>query len=201
MSNSQSRKERFNRRIGGVPLAWLFCFFTTIAAAPIHAADTAVEVIGASLKLDDDVYELYADLDLDLARGASRAIEAGLPLHLTYQIAIEKSRRYRPDADIATLEQGYELSYHALSQRYLVKSLSTGEQRGYGNLAAAIDALTSVRGLPVIDAALFGSRSRYNVRVRAVVTLRAAPDTLSWLLFWTDDWSATSDWYEWKHRR
>jgi hypothetical protein len=37
--------------------------------------------------------------------------------------------------------------------------------------------------------------------VRAQLTLRTAPDTLSWLLFWTDDWSSTSEWYTWTLRR
>jgi hypothetical protein len=26
------------------------------------------------------------------------------------------------------------------------------------------------------------------------------PDALKWLLFWSDDWSATSDWYTWPLR-
>jgi hypothetical protein len=30
--------------------------------------------------------------------------------------------------------------------------------------------------------------------------MRTAPDALNWLLFWTDDWSATSEWYAWTHR-
>ena len=45
------------------------------------------------------------------------------------------------DADaLPTLEQSYELSYHALSQRYLVRNLNTGEQQDFGTLQAALDA-------------------------------------------------------------
>ena len=35
---------------------------------------------------------------------------------------------------------------------------------------------------------------------RAVLGLNTAPDVLGWLLFWTDDWSADSEWYEWPLR-
>ena len=58
-----------------------------------------------------------------------------------------------------------------------------------------------MRGLPLIDASLLESGTTYEIRVRAEVTLRSAPDTLSWLLFWTEDWSATSEWYAWTLRR
>ena len=53
------------------------------------------------------------------------------------------------DAGVAALEQRYELSYHALSQRYLVRNLNTGEQQDFGTLQAALDRLGEVRGLPV----------------------------------------------------
>jgi hypothetical protein len=187
--------------LSGIPLAWLLCFFATLVFGPVRAADTAVEVIGASIKLDEGVYALDADLEIDLPGGARRAIDAGLTLRLNYEIEMERVRRYLPDPDVATLVQGYELSYHALSQRYLLRSLNTSEQQDFGGLAAALDRLSSVRGLPIIDAAMLEPGPAYTVRVRAVLTLRSAPDTLSWLLFWTDDWSATSEWYEWTHRR
>jgi len=70
-----------------------------------------------------------------------------------------------------------------------------------GALQAALDRLTEVRGLPLLDSTLLEPGPDYEFRVRAVLTLRTAPDTLSWLLFWTDDWSATSEWYAWTLRR
>jgi hypothetical protein len=114
---------------------------------------------------------------------------------------VARVRRYVPDAEVASLEQSYELSYHALSQRYLVRNLNTGEQQDFGTLQSALDSLAEVRGLPLLDSGLLEPGSSYEFRVRAVLTLRSAPDTLSWLLFWTDDWSATSEWYAWTLRR
>jgi len=170
-------------------------------ALPARAADTRVEVVGASVTLDEGVYVLDADLEIDLPGGARRAIDAGLTLRLRYEFEMDRIRRYLPDPDVATLVQSYELSYHALSQRYLLRNLNTGEQHDFGGLDAALDRLSSVRGLPLIDATMLEIGPTYEMRVRAALTLRSAPDTLSWLLFWTDDWSATSEWYAWKHRR
>lgn len=199
MSNTHARTGGLNRRLRRRPLAWVFCFFATLVAAPTWAA-TAVEVIRASIELDEGVYDLDVDLGLDLPNGARRAIEAGLTLKLNYEIEINRVRRYLPDPGVASLVQSYELSYHALSQRYLLRNRNSGEQQDFGGLSAALDRLATLRGLPLLDASLLESGTTYEVRVRAVLTLRSAPDTLSWLLFWTEDWSATSEWYAWTHR-
>ena len=157
--------------------------------------------MGASVALDEGVYELDARLDLAIPEEGRRAIDAGLTLELDYHIEISRVRRYLPDAEVASLQQSYELSYHALSQRYLLRNLNTGEQQDFGTLQASLDRLAEVRGLPLIDSSLLEPGSTYEFRVRAELNLRTAPDTLGWLLFWTDDWSATSEWYAWTLRR
>jgi len=199
MSNSSPGPSREMRGSRGLRGAWLLCFLATLAWPAF--ADTSIEVTSASVALDDGVYELDARLALDVPENGRRAIEAGLTLRLDYQIEIARVRRYVPDADIASLEQIYELSYHALSQRYLLRNLNTGEQHDHGTLQAALDRLAEVRGLPLLDSSLLEPGSNYEFRVRAELTLRTAPDTLSWLLFWADDWSATSEWYAWTLRR
>jgi len=200
MSNTRQGTSRSDRPLGGLPLAWALCFFATLMVAIPARAATTVEVAGASLVLDEGVYGLDADLDIRLPGGARRAIDAGLTLRLRYEIEIDRVRRFMFDAEVAALEQNFEVTYHALSQRYLLRNLNSGEQQDYGNLAAALDAVSTVRGLPLLDASLLKKGVPYSVRVRAVLTLRSAPDTLSWLLFWTEDWSASSEWYEWTHR-
>ena len=183
----------------GFRAAWLLCFLATLAA-PVFA-DTRLEVTAASVALDDGVFELDATLDLAIPEAGRRAIEAGLTLELDYQIELARVRRYLPDTEVASLQQSYELSYHALSQRYLLRNLNTGEQQDFGTLQASLDRLAEVRGLPLLDSSLLEPGSTYEFRVRAELNLRTAPDSLGWLLFWTDDWSATSEWYAWTLRR
>ena len=187
----------------GFRAAWLLCFLATFAA-PVFA-DTRLEVTAASVALDEGVFELDATLDLTVPEAGRRAIEAGLTLELDYQIEIARVRRYLPDAEVASLQQSYELSYHALSQRYLLRNLNTGEQQDFGTLQASLDRLEDIlraeESVPVLDSSLLEPGSTYEFRVRAELNLRTAPDSLGWLLFWTDDWSATSEWYAWTLRR
>jgi hypothetical protein len=199
MSNSNHTPGREWRRAQARRSVLLFCFLATLVVPTAQAA-TSVAVRSASIALDEGVYELDAQLDLSLPEGARRAIDAGLTLRLNYQIEIGRVRHYLPDPEVASLVQSYELSYHALSQRYLVRNLNTGEQFDHGALEGALERLAEVRGLPLIDASLLESGPTYEFRVRAEIDMRTTPDALSWLLFWTDDWSATSEWYAWTHR-
>lgn len=199
MSNSRHVLGPQRQGSRGFRAAWLFCFLATLALPA--SAETRLAVNSASVSLDDGVFELDARLDLQIPDEGLRAIDAGLVLELDYQIEIARVRRYLPDAGVASLEQNFELNYHALSQRYLVRNLNTGEQQDFGTLHAALDRLAEVRGLPLLDSSLLEPGSIYEFRVRAALNLRTAPDTLSWLLFWTDDWSATSEWFAWTLRR
>jgi hypothetical protein len=162
-------------------------------ALPGHA-QTRVEITNATLSFDGSVYELDIALDLSLPADARQAIDGGLAMRLDYQIEISRVRRYIPDADVAALVQSYELAYHALSQRYLLRNLNTGVQLDFGTLDSALARVTEIRGLPLIDKALVPAGPDFEVHVRAVADLGAGPDSLRWLLFWTDDWSRASRW-------
>ena len=201
MSNSNAVSCRRVPQLLRCGVMLLLCFLATSALSPVFAESTAV-VRSASLALDtaQDVYELTAKVEIALPEEARKGIEAGLALRVVYEIALSRVRGYWPDATVAELEQTYELSYHALSQRYLVRNLNTGEQQDFGSLQAALEQLGDVRGLPVIDADMVRGDSQYEVYLRAVVDLSTTPAALQWLLFWTDDWSATSEWFIWPLR-
>jgi hypothetical protein len=199
MSNSQNQYRYSAQQILRRGAVLLMCFLAT-SSAMASIPGMSVEVRSASLSLDQDVYDLDARLDIRLPDDARKAIEDGLTMRLDYEIELSRVRNFMPDATVAELEQRYELSYHALSQRYLVRKLNTGEQQDFGSLQAALDRISEVRGLPVIDSALVEPKHSYEVRVRAVVDLNTGSEALRWILFWTDDWSATSEWFEWPLR-
>lgn len=199
MSNSRATPRPTKQGNRGFLAGWLVCFLATLAAPAF--ADTRLVVTEADVSIDEGVYELDARIKIRVPEAGQRAIEAGLTLGLDYQIEIARVRRFLPDAGVASLVQRYELRYHALSQRYLLRNLNTGEQQDFATLVAALDRLAQVRGLPLLDSALLEQGSTYEFRLRAVLSLRTAPDTLSWLRFWADDWSATSEWFAWTLQR
>jgi hypothetical protein len=202
MSYSASTILRKRQHLARCALASALCFIATIAPlrGAVAADEARLSIREAQATIDEGVFELDAKLDLTLPEGARQAIEAGLTLRLTYEISVDRVRRYMPDAGVAALEQRYEVSYHALSQRYLVKNLNAGEQQDFGSLQAALDRVSELRGLPVLDTALITDGPDYEGRIRAVLKLNTAPDVLGWLLFWTDDWNVESEWKRWTLR-
>jgi hypothetical protein len=181
-------------------LPLLLCVIATAGAPDAVAAESRLELRDVAVAADDGVYELDTRLDLELPAAARRAVESGLTLRLNYEIVIDRERRYMPDAEVAALEQRYEVNYHALSQRWLVRNLNTGEQSDFGSLETALARISELRGLPILDAALLPAGPVYQGRIRAVLDLSTAPDAFGWLLFWADDWSAESDWKTWTLR-
>ena len=181
-------------------LPLLLCVIATFTTPSPARAQASLALSDVGIGVDDGVYELDARLDLRLPDDARKAVESGLTLRLNYEIVIDRVRRYMLDAEVAALVQRYEVNYHALSQRWLVRNLNTGEQNDYGSLDTALARVSELRGLPIIDTALLPSGPEYQGRIRAVLDLSTAPDAFGWLLFWADDWSAESDWKTWTLR-
>jgi hypothetical protein len=166
-------------------------------SAQVDAADEKIAIRSAYLVPSQGVYLLNANLHLVLPDGARHAVQDGVALTLHSEIELQRARRWWLDDTIATLEQNYELVYHALSEHYLVRNLNSGEQTAYGTFDAALEALSSLHDLPVLDQSLLDPREEYEVRLRATLDVRTLPETLRVVLFWTDNWRQRTGWYTW----
>ncbi len=167
-------------------------------AVPIVAwSQERFEIRSAYIEPTDSVYELNATIDFELPEGAREIVREGVPLTLHLEIVVKRQRNYWVDYAVATLEQRYELVYHALSERYLVRNLNSGDQTSFPTLEAALDQLRVVSKLPLLDKALVEDGRRHEVSVRASLDIQTMPDALRFVLFWADDWRQRSEWYTW----
>lgn len=183
--------------VGATALCVLF-----VASAAVHAAEAIedggrFEVRSAFLEPAEGVYQLNATVDLSLSRSAMQAVREGVPVSLELDISVQRRRAWLPDADVAFLVQRWQIQYHALSERYLVNNLNSGQQTSYSSLAAALAGLSRVRGLPVIDEALLEKGQRYEASVRVVAAVEGGlPDAVRIMMFWVD-WKRATEWYTW----
>ena len=169
------------------------------APPPPTAADDPgrFEIRSASADLDDGVYFLNARIEYRLSTEARQALQAGVPLNIRLDVEIIHTRRLWFDGTDAELRQRFQLEYHALSERYIVLNVNTGQQESFGSLFAALNFLGRVDNLPLIDAALLEKDRDYRIRLRAVLDVERFPGPLRLLAFWRRDWSLASDWYQW----
>ena len=173
------------------------CFLVLCQAHPL-AADDGLVVTNATTRLDDGVWYLDADVDYQLNRTARDALASGLQVDIELVIRVEESRRIIWDAEFAELKQRYQLQYHALTERYILRNLNSGEQTSYSSLPAALARLGQVRGLPLIDDALLDADERYFVEVRAIVDIKGARGPLAVIRVFWNNWRVESDWVRWR---
>jgi hypothetical protein len=171
------------------------------AWSPLAGAQTEgrFEVLSAYTNVRGGVYYLDARVLYDLPTSADEALRSGVTLTVEMEIEVERLRRFPlPDKGVASLLQRYALQYHALSDRYIVRNINSGEQSTFPTLAAAEAALGEVHDLPVLDTSLLESDSRYQISVRATLNIRRLPLPLRLFAFVLDDWRVESEWYRWR---
>src|SRR5579863_4049828 len=189
------------RRRRPLPLGWLCC--TAAAAAlwmtPLHAdgLEGRFEVRSADLQLKDGVYHLNVHMDLPVGDAVRRGLAEGVPLALELDLDIERVRQLLPNSRVAELTQRYHLQYNAVSARYVLRNDNSGQQQSLSTVDDAIEQLSEVRGLPVLDKALLSVGRRYEANVRAKVDYGSVPFSLRVVMFWVNEWHRDSDWYTW----
>lgn len=171
-------------------------------AAPLQVSradglEGRFEVRSADLELKDGVYHLNARLQLPIGDAVRHSLAEGVPLSLQLELDIERVRQLLPNSKVAGLTQHYHLQYNAVSARYILRNDNSGTQESLGSIDDAIEHLSEVHSLPVLDKALITPDRRYEANVRVKLDFGSVPFTLRLLMFWVSDWHRESDWYAW----
>jgi hypothetical protein len=195
---------------GGTTARW--CLGLLAVWAATAGGDSLMgtfEVRNAAIEHDDQSYLLSAQIQLPIDESVRDALRQGLPLELELEVEVSRPRRFWPDATLATATERHVLSYHALTDRYRVdkgvaKDVDSGvgapagpEQPTFSDLDSALAFLGHVEKLPIVKQSAVDDARRYNVNVRATVSVGDLPATLKLLMFWREDWQRSSDWYTW----
>lgn len=184
------------------PRAWLLLvgwiwLWLPVTVAGAAEADAYFAVREATARLQDDVYLLDADIDFHFSEPAQEALRNGIPLVLEIQIKVERSRGWMWDDNIAALGQRYSLQYHALSDRYVVHNLNTGQRQSYTTLDDALLVLGRVRDFPMLDRRLLEAGNDYQASVRAALVVEQLPTPMRLWAYVSDQWRLDSAWYSW----
>jgi len=186
-----------NRSVPNVTRAGLLACCLLLLPFSAQTQEGQFEVRSGESLLESGVYYVSARLNYELSDEALEALESGVALTFELHIELTRTRRFWIDPEIANLVQSYELQYHALSDRYIVKNLNSGGQNTFATLFSALNTMGRVVDLPIIDAALLDPDATYNVRIRAVLNQDRLPGPLRLFALWQDGFKLESDWYGW----
>jgi Domain of unknown function (DUF4390) len=182
-------------------LLWLICVAVVglLWVEPLWAdgLEGRFEVRSADLQLQEGVYHLNLHMDLPVSDAVRRGLAEGVPLTIEVDLDIERVRQLLPNSRVAELTQRYHLQYNAVSARYILRNDNSGQQQSLSTVDAAIEQLSEVRGLPVLDKALITADRRYEANVRAKVDYGSVPFSLRVVMFWVNEWHRETDWYAW----
>lgn len=176
---------------------WFACV-TLLFSVAVCGED--MDIRSAYVESNAGVLQLNAQVEFELPAGAQQAIRDGVELTLAFDIEITRGRRLWMDETVAQLQQRYEVLYHAVSGRFLVRNLNSGQQDSYPTLEAALEPLHRIERLPILDEALVRAKGRYEISLRASLDVHTMPDALRFIVFWADDWRQRSEWYTWPLR-
>jgi hypothetical protein len=188
-----------------VLLMLLFAAFGAGAGSPARAdaLDGLLEVRSAYVSVEQGALQLFARVAYPVNDDIRAALKDGLTLSFDLDVVVSRERRFWVDETIFERTLHRQLSYHAVSDRYLTRDLDAPgyEQHSYATLEEALEALGTFEALPIVTSLQLSPNRQYRVSLRAGIRRGRLSDTMRVLLFWTDDWHRESEWFSWSLQR
>jgi len=161
-----------------------------------NALDGVLEVRSAYVNVEKGVFLLHARVEYPVSEAIRSALKDGVTLTFDLDARVDRERRFWFNANIVDLTLRRELTYHAVSDRYVVRDTRSRDVQSFPALDEALDYLGKVDSWPIlVEPQLNGGN--YTISVRAGMRRGHLPASLRAILFWTDDWARESEWYTW----
>jgi hypothetical protein len=160
-------------------------------------ASTGFTVQSAVVMVREGVYELDARVIFPLNDDVRSALANGATVKLALQAVVEKQRRYWFDKQLVDATLRRELSWNAVSQRYILKYVDRGEQDSFVALDDALAAAGVMNGWQILVENRLNPETEYEISVRAGYRSTRLPAALNALAFWSDGWVSRTEWKSW----
>jgi len=164
------------------------------AAGPL---DGELQIRSAFVVIDRGVLQLNVHVQYPINERIRSALQDGVTLAFDVELNITRHRRLWWNAGVLDMTLHRELTYHAVTDRYVLRNDEGVEQESFPTLEEALDRIGRVEDLPILVESQLHGEGPWQVAVRASVRRGRLSDTMRALMFWSDDWHRTSDWYTW----
>jgi hypothetical protein len=185
---------RISSGIAVALLAWPLATAPGLAAGPL---DGDFEVRSAFIVVDRGVLQLNAHVQYPVNELIRGALQDGVTLAFDLDLIISRRRRFWPNAHMLDMTLRRELTYHAVTDHYVLRNENGEEQESAPTLEEGLEKLGRIEDLPILVASQLKGEGPWQVAVRAGVRRGRMSDAMRALMFWSDDWHRTSEWYAW----
>ena len=194
MLRTDLTRERSSR--GALLAAFCALMLTTWGSSLADALGGVLEVRSAYVNINKGVFLLHARVEYPVSEEIRSALKDGVTITFDLDARVDRERHFWFDSNIVDLTLRRELTYHAVSDRYVVRDTRSRDQQSFSTLDEALDYLGKIDAWPILVEPQLDGGS-YTISVRAGMRRGHLPASLRAILFWTDDWVRVSEWYTW----
>ncbi len=159
--------------------------------------EAGVKIENVETILQDDSYVLSADIDYRLSPRAKEALQNGVPLFWDIHVKTFQHRDYLWDKVLVSTGIRYRIQYHALLNMYRVRDENGGELYNFSTLSAALDSMSVLRKLFILNKNNYVQGRRYAVGIKVTLDRDALPLPLRPVAYTNPQWYLSSDWTLW----
>ena len=177
-------------------LALLFCL--TLSAG---AMARGVTITSGTATFEDAHLVVSLQASITLNENVEEALDNGITLFFEAETRILRERRLWPDTQMLRASNRFALSRHALSNRYALTDLASGQSRTFKTLQEALLVLGDLQRVLVADEGVLPQQEVYLARARFRLITEELPAPMRPLVWISPSWWVSSPWYEWAIKR
>jgi hypothetical protein len=177
-------------------LAVLFCLCLSAGAMA-----RGVTITNGTASFEDAHLVISIQASIALNENVEEALDNGITLFFEAETRILRERRLWPDTQMLRATHRFALSRHALSNRYALTDLASGQSRTFKTLQEALLVLGDLQRVLVSDEAVLPPQDVYLARARLRLITEDLPAPMRPLVWISPSWWVSSPWYEWLIKR
>ncbi|MGB1108889.1 MAG: DUF4390 domain-containing protein [Gammaproteobacteria bacterium] len=161
------------------------------------AADASIVIREVGARQDGHALIVQPELTLSLTDAATEAVISGIPITLAIDSRLMRARAYMWDELVASSEDYIQISYHALSRRFLLHQTQSNSHRIFRHLDQVLASLATPESLRLALDEPLDPEERYYGTLRISLDVSQLPRPLQLPAYLTSDWrldSGTSVW-------
>lgn len=168
-------------------------------AFPLWAGEGeyGITVKNAELSRSGEDYVLNADIDFKLSYRAIDALKNSVALYWNYEFTLQEHRSLLWNKTLVDKKIRFRVQHHALMNSYKVRNESSGTTFNAATLEEALERLSSLRNLPVVETTKIADDADYVAALKIHFDRDALPLPLRPVAYMHPQWYLSSDWYSW----
>ena len=152
----------------------------------------------AEAAFNKSALSVNARFDLEFSEAIEEALHNGVNISLAIKLDLYKNRRYMWDERIAqwTFDRG--ISFHSLTNRYVLSSSNKNERQSFSSLSDLFDEIETFAFQSDIQSdTLPEGKHGYKLRLQVALDKSALPSPLRVMAYVLPAWRQKSDVHEW----